>query len=402
LVGLTAVNALSELFTVTSYRNNEKGTVKWIRGKIDKKLTKRSISTEEHGTVVSFKPSEHFLGHCIIPIGELQDWVEKMGYLIPSKITINFTVQRTGESNIQVKYKNKNGLEDYLKKLSKTNVVGPIQFTKTSVMKENSRLKTDDRTRSLNIDFIMAYNNGDAEISDSFCNFVNTVDKGVHYDAVKQAICQYFTKQTKESLNQREVKTIDIIFSDCSQGLVLVLNLMTDMQPHFTSQTKGKLDNIELFKPIKYMALDLLNEYFYNNPKELKKICDIIKTNAKARIKSLEVRNSVIRGETTNLDEHKMETFYPATNGKGQYKELIIIEGVSAAGSGRNARNPKTQALFGLQGVPLNTFDIEINEVLESGTFNKLVSVLGCNIGERFDINKLKYDKIIIMSDSDI
>ena len=130
---------------------------------------------------------------------------------------------------------------------------------------------------------------------------------------------------------------------------------------------------------------------------------DRIKTNAKARIESTKVRNSVIRGETDNFKEHLMDNFIPANNrGKNDYRELFIIEGRSAKGTcdtGRFDRN--TQAVFSVRGVPLNAFGVRLDKVLLNAEFNSLVQILGCNIGERFDMSKLKYDKIIIMADAD-
>lgn len=226
---------------------------------------------------------------------------------------------------------------------------------------------------------------------------------GVHVEAVKTGILQFFTKQTKDSLSERDAKKYDIIFSDATQGLFLTVYLSTDLQPQFTGQTKEKLSNQEFYPILRKMTVDSLNEYFNKNPKELKKITDRIKANAKARIESTKIRNSVIRGETSNFDEHLMENFVPANNrGKNDYREIFIIEGKSAKGTcetGRFDRN--TQAVFSVRGVPLNAFGMQIDKVLLNAEFNSLVKVLGCNIGERFDLDKLKYNKIIIMADAD-
>jgi len=159
----------------------------------------------------------------------------------------------------------------------------------------------------------------------------------------------------------------------------------------------------EFFKPLREMTYRALTEYFNKNPKDLKKIIDRVKTNAKARIESTKVRNSVIRGETTNFEEHLMENFIPANNrGRNDYRELIIIEGRSARGSAETGRFDRdTQAIFSIRGVPLNAFGLNIDKVLQNTEFNNLIKILGCNCGSRFDMSKLKYNKIILMADAD-
>jgi DNA gyrase subunit B len=399
-VGLTAVNALSDYFTITSIRDGKKASIRWNKGKIDKALSIKETSKVDQSTVVSFKPSEYFMGACQIPVDELESWIEKISYLIPSDVRINFTCQGNKENSIQKKYRNKNGIEDYLKKLLKKSIIENVRLKKDLNLTEVIQGKTIDRRISLDVAFNYS-NDSQDEIVDTFCNYINTVDRGVHYDAVRNAIGQYFSKMTKDSLSERDAKKIDIISNDCYSGLVIVLNLQTTAQPHFTGQVKEKVSNPELFRPIKQLTLEALYNYFHLNPKDLKRICDFIKDNARARIKSLEVRNSVLKGETTNIDEHRIEKFTPANNGKGKYKELFLIEGSSAAGTSRTARDNDTQALYALRGVPLNSYNLGLNDVLNNIEFRDLVKILGCNIGDKFDMSKLKYDKIIIMTDSD-
>lgn len=151
------------------------------------------------------------------------------------------------------------------------------------------------------------------------------------------------------------------------------------------------------------MTYKSLVDYFKDKPKELKKIIDRIKINTKARLESTKVRNSIIKGETTNFDEHLMENFVPANNvGRNEYRELFIIEGKSAKGSASEGRFDRdTQAVFTLRGVPKNTFGLTPEKALTNPEIHSLVTILGCNIGHKFDIEKCKYDKIIIMADSD-
>lgn len=404
-VGLTACNALAELFEIIVYRYGERWKISFTDGKQTGPISKTSISDKnKHASVIIMKPSKFFLGEdCEISADELTTWVDKISYLLPTNIKLNLSIEKKGrESLVTKKYVNKHGIYDYVKKLCDRPLLDPIKFTKTLHLKEKNRDKEFDRFMRLDVAFTFSSSGTDLVV-DSFCNFVNTVDNGVHVDAVKTAILQYLSKQTRDMLSERDAKKFDIIYADVSQGLALTVNLQTDFQPQFTGQTKEKLSNDGFFKPIRDMTYRGLVEYFKDLPKDLKRVTDRIRLNAKARYESTKVRNSVIRGETTNFEEHMMENFEPANNkGKNDYRELFIIEGKSARGSASSGRFDKdTQALFSLRGVPLNAFGVDINKVLLNNEFKCLVQILGCNIGERFDITKLKYRKIIIMADSD-
>jgi DNA gyrase subunit B len=404
-VGLTAVNALSDYFEISVRRYGEKASIKFARGKMTQQVkAKKDSKTDAHGTTTIFKPSSYFMGDdCQISSEGLLEWMEKIIYLVPPDIRINFQAIRKGkESNINKKFKNKNGLLDYVKKLTKKPILDPIFFMESMKLKEYLKGKELDRFMGLEVAFTFNSSPGDM-IVDSFCNFVNTVDNGVHVDAVRQGITQYLSKHTRESLSERDAKRLDIIPNDVTSGLVLTVNVSTNMNPQFSGQTKEKVGSSELFKPLRDMTYRAMNDHFRKNPKELKKLTDYIKTNAKARIEATKVRNSVVKGNTTSLDEHKIKGFTPAlARGRNDYRELLLVEGESAVGSLNQDKFNQFQATYGLRGVPLNTFGLKLDKVLTNNEFRDLVKLLKTNIGEKFDITKLWYKKIIIMTDSDV
>lgn len=366
--------------------------------------TTKIKNNDKHGTTFVISPSKQYLGNdCDIVTDDLIAWLEKIVYLIPSNIKTVLSVKKKGrESVVTKKYVNKYGLYDLCKKSCPKSILDPIHFIDSVKMKENVHGK--DLDRFIGVECAFTYNSTSLEFeAESFCNFVSTVDGGTHVDAAKTAIMQYLTRQAKESLSEREAKKLEINFNDASQGLFLTIYLSTDYQPYFTGQTKEKLGNTDLIKPIRDIVYKNITEYFNKNPKDLKKIIDRIKTNAKARIEATKVRNSVIKGNTTTFDEFLMDNFVPANNrGKGSYRELFIIEGLSAKGSVDSSRFDRdTQAIFSMRGVPLNAFGVNLDKVLLNAEFATLVKILGCNIGTRFNINELRYDKIIIMTDAD-
>ena len=407
-VGLTAVNALGEYFEIISRRYGETASIKFEKGELVQPLKVKKTGSDKHGTTVKFKPNPYFMDidqeDCQIPTEELMKWLGHIIALVPPKIKITLSVNRKGkESSINKKYQNKDGLYSVCKKLVKKPALDPIHFMKSMKFVEKTKNQEFDRFIGLEVAFTLSSTPNTEMVAESFCNFVHTVEHGVHVDAVRTGIVQYLTKAARDSLSEREAKKIDIVNHDVINSLVLAVYLSTNMQPHFASQTKEKATNPAFFKPLRDMTYRSLEEHFKKNPKDLKKLVDVVKANAKARIEATKVRNSVIRGETTSLDEHEISNFYPANNrGRNSYRELFIIEGESASGTADQARFNDFQALFALRGVPLNAFGLKLDRVLDNEEFKNLVRVLGCNIGEKFNENDCRYKKIIIMTDSDV
>lgn len=402
-VGLTAVNALSDKFEMISKREGKRTTLSFSRGeKLEEDVRKNDNGST--GTTFVYKPSEFFLGECPIDPEMLMEWLEKLVYMLPKDITIKFDVKRVGrEANISKKYRNKNGMYDYVKKkLAKEPILDPIHLQDVTQVIEESRGKTFDRY--VGIEFAFTFNS-DAEdiVNDSFCNFINTVNHGEHMTAVLTTMTSYFVKETKATLSQKAAKTMDIIPKDVHQGLAISIYLATNMEPQFASQTKEKLVSTKFRKPLNMMTKDLIVAYFNRNPKDLKKITEFIKRNAKARLDATKARATVIKTAKSSIDQFKIKNFTPARNrGRKDYRELLIIEGDSAAGSANQARFNQFQATLGLRGVPLNSYTLNLPSVLKNNEFAQLVSILGCGVGDNFNLSKIMYQKIIIMADSDV
>lgn len=235
-VGMTAANALSSKFQIIIYRYGEKYDIVFENGKKVKDLVCSKIKDKDrHGTTIILQPSRYYLGDdCDISSDELLSWIEKIIFLISSDIQINVGVKKKGkESLINKKYRNKNGLADYIKTMCAKPYIDPIHFIDTMKIKERIHGEEFDRFIGLEVAFTYNQTSIDFEV-DSFCNFVHTIDNGHHVDGVRQALVQYLSKQTKESLNAKEVKTLDIIPNDVTQGMVLTLYLSTNLSTQFT------------------------------------------------------------------------------------------------------------------------------------------------------------------------
>lgn len=410
-VGITAVNALSEIMAFNIYREGQKGTFIFNEGKLVKKeIVKASRGDRPHGTTVSFIPSEKYLGKCKISLKELQEWITNISYLIDPGVNLSFHyVKEKSDVMKSIIFKHENGIKDMLDDFCKKQLVDPIyiDFRGSYKLDDNGDVIFEaNSSKSLGNDIIIqaaftiepSVHTDDDDHYKSFCNFIHTIDHGVHVNAVKTAWCQLVTKLTSEAMSEAEAKKTQINFEDARSGLYATINIMCD-NPQFASQTKEKISNDDLFKPIRKVVYTYLFKYFKENPAVLKKVMTFVKTNAKARLEVGKIRKSEYK-PIDNLSEHTLNCFNPA-NGDG-YRELFIVEGKSAKGSLVTARDAKTQALFSLRGVPKNSFGIKLAELLTNQEFKYLIKCLGCGIGKDFNINKLRYDKIIIFTDSDI
>ena len=410
-VGITAVNALSEVMAFNIYREGQCGTFVFNEGKlVDKNFRPLTKKDKQHGTTVMFKPSKQVLGNCKFILKEVKEWIDNISYLVDPSVNLTFQYVKS-KSNVVtvVSYDHKNGIKDLLDETVKKKLIDSIyiNFKGSYGFESNGDVifETDPK-KFLGNDIIIQVaftinpdGNGDDDSHyKTFCNYVNTIDHGVHLNACKTAWCQLLSKLAIESMTDNENAKYPVTFDDVRNGLYATVNIMCD-NPQFASQTKEKISNDELFKPIRKIVYSYLYKYFKDNPIILKKVIAYIKTNVKARLSIDKVRKSEYK-PIDSLSENTLKCFNPA-NGDG-YREMFIVEGGSAKGSLINARDARTQALFAVRGVPKNSFGIKLSELLANQEFKYLIKCLGCGIGKDFNMSKLKYDKIIIFTDSDI
>ncbi|MDE7089863.1 MAG: hypothetical protein K2O54_07065, partial [Prevotella sp.] len=266
----------------------------------------------------------------------------------------------------------------------------------------NTEGKSKKVKRDLELELAFVYTNSIEPYVDSFCNYINTVSGGVHIDATKEAIWRYFTKKTTDAMSDNEREKYKILKVDVEQGLNLVVNLSTDMQMQLVGQTKNAVGNTELYEPIKSLVADGLDKFFSENKDKLTQIVKLIKANCKARLEASKIKAATISGTVNKFDKHKIKKFFPCNNDGKAYKELHLCEGDSAAGCLVDGRDPDTQAVFGLRGVVANGYKRDGSTILDNDEWRTYVTLLKTNIGPKFDLSKLYYDKIIIETDSDV
>lgn len=390
-VGLTAINALSADLKFVIYREGKKGFFIFDDGKLVRE-DYYDAKPDVHGTMVTFIPSEEFLGPCDIDPVKLRNWVEEISYTLPQDKTIKLTIIENGSDIPKTEvFNHKNGLSDLMSTMVKEPMIKSIHL--------KHRYKDIPKTRTEVVFNIEANDTSDFGIVKSYANRCSTIDRGTHVEAAANAWCKAVTKMADEIMSDNERKKLNITYEDCRVGLCGVVLLDTP-RPMFTGQTKQKVFNKPLFKPLMSAIYKDLMSYFRDNPAEAKKIVNIIKKSAKARQEVLKVKKSDYRAIDNDYDVELSKIFKPCSS--KEYKELWILEGGSALGQFESARDYRFQAGFKLKGNPKNALGCSTAEILANPEFKALIRVLGAGVGKDFNIKKLKYDKIIIFVDSDI
>lgn len=424
-VGLTATNALSEIFEITSYRNGEMRAIQFREGKKVSDKTASIKNKNKHGLLVGFKPSGIFLGNCTLEIDELDLWLKKIILnQEDKKLKIKLTIRENGKDVVDTKvYQNTKGFGGFLEELEpEANVLKTpiVLLGKSTIMEHNIPIREEDGSINLidmerNIDLKVVINFKE-EIQDSirysFCNDIENIEHGEHTNAVFNAIVTFFRKKVKEDAKKGE--DTEVLNNDILFGLAVALNMSTNYSTGlFTSQTKHKMDNHVFYEPVRKMTLEALEDYFKlpENKRTLNQVINFIKTNIRARLAATKVRKSN-KKQKSFLESSIIAGYYPPNlidakpedNPEGC--EIYIVEGDSAGSNARIGRhNPDIQGVMGLGGKPSNGYKLSDNANVEKEApdiamfFN---DILGCGMGKNFRLEDCRYKRIIIGADSDI
>lgn len=421
-VGMTVVNALSDTFLLESYREAENTihTLTFKEGILTDDITKkRSKSGKSHGTLVKFKTSPKYMGANVkMPVDELVAWIDKLFYLNSDElkknnITCRFSLYDGLSLEDTKKFKPKpfsdllDRICDAKKSSSMCSITGHTSFTEDSKVLEedkngNNVVKRKKLNKGIHMDIAFRYAPEDITYYDTYCNYTNTIDHGTHKDAFEQAYCRYMLSKVNASMTENQRDKLKVTWDDIKTGLCCVLNLSTDAAVGFVGNAKRAIDCKELLPLMNDIVKDEITKFFDSHDTVLNEYIKIIKLNAKARIEAQKTKNATQTDRLNNFKEHEMKNYVRCNNTGKQWKELFLVEGQSAAGTVRNASDPKTQALFMFRGVTANALKCSLAEIMENHEWKDLVTVLRCGIGNKFDLNKLYFDRINIFTDQDV
>ncbi|MBO5646449.1 MAG: DNA gyrase subunit B, partial [Clostridia bacterium] len=389
-VGASVVNALSEWLTVQVCREGKIHEMKFARGAVVQSMTVVG-ETDRTGTEVTFKPDPEMFDETVYSYDTLHTRMQQEAFLNAGlRITIN-DVRSTSadkpEEDRSASMCYEGGIREYVNWLNanKTPVHGDVIYV--SGQKDDSM-----------VEIALQYNDGFQENLVSFANNVRTPEGGMHEEGFRRALT---TALTGYGRRMKILKEDDKLSGeDCREGLTCVISVkLTEAQ--FEGQTKAKLGNAEIRTLVNNVVGEKLDIYLEENPQVGKLILDKALMASRAREAARKARENVRR--KNGLESGQMPDKLQDCNERDpSLCELYIVEGDSAAGSAIGGRDSRFQAILAMWGKMLNVEKARVDKVYGNDKLTPLIVALGAGIGDEFDIEKLRYHKIVIMSDADL
>ena len=379
-VGASVVNALSVKLIATVKKNGKIYQQSYKRGNTLGAM-KVLGKTSDNGTIIQFFPDDTIFSTLNFDFSVLQHRLREIAYLNPG-LTIILKDDNKGKVET---FKFNEGLNDFIKWVNskKTTIHKPIYFMKEF---DNSR-----------IEVVIQYNDGYNENIFGFVNTINTVEGGTHVSGFKSALTRAINEYaTKKGM----LKNIKISGEDVREGLVAILN-MRIRDPQFEGQTKTKLGNSEIKGFVESIVSTRLGEFFDENPTIAKKVIQKALSAAQARNAAKKARELVRRKTALSVSGLPGKLSDCSSNKRDQ-TELFIVEGESAGGSAKQARNKEFQAILPLKGKPLNVEKASPARVFSSEEIVAMITAIGTGTGDNFNLDKLRYGKVILMADADV
>jgi DNA gyrase subunit B len=381
-VGVSVVNALSADLKMTIHREGQSFEQNFKCG-IPQEPLAITGTTRKKGTTIEFSPDPAIFTETVtFEYDYLAKRFKELAYLNP-RITIKFKDERNGADNT---YHFEGGITQFVTDMNKKTVVAaPYEF--------------NEKVEDIEMDIAIMYNDSYDDKTYTFVNNINTPNGGTHEAGFRAGLTRVISNYNKQNGNAKE-KDVPLTGEDVSEGLICVVSVRVP-EPQFEGQTKGKLGNTYVRPLVQKATYDRLTKYFEENPLQAKAITQKALMAARGREAAKKARELTRRKDAMTVGT------LPGKLADCQSKdpaisELYLVEGDSAGGSAKQGRDRVFQAILPLKGKILNVEKSRLDKILKSEEITNMITALGCGIGEEFNEAKLRYHKIIIMTDADV
>ena len=397
-VGAKCVNAVSEWFEVEVSRNEQVYHMEFERGKTVKKLEVIGKS-KKTGTLITFKPDPEIFRETVefkSPI--ISQRLRELAFL-NSGLEIIFTDERQTEAAPE-RFFYKDGVEEFVKQLNKSKE--PLH-PKVIAFRKETKEKLDDKEIEVHVEVVLQYNDSYNDQVLCYTNTIHNPDGGTHLSGFRSAVTRAINQYAKSNEILKE-KDPQITGDDVREGLTAVISVKHS-DPKFESQTKVKLLSPEVERITGSVTYEGLMSYFDANPPVAKRIIDKSLTAARAREAARKAREAVRKSALTGGG--LPGKLADCSDRDPANTELYIVEGDSAGGSAKQGRDRKFQAILPIRGKLINVEKARLDKVLQNNEIRTMITAVGTGIGDgegegAFNIEKLRYHKIIIMTDADV
>ena len=388
-VGASVVNALSTEVTVTVYKDGKIHEAKFANGgKIIQKLTViGDCELERTGTTVTFKPDPEIFDTDIYDYNTLMIRTRELAFLNKG-LSLTLRDDRDDEDTTGETFCYEGGISEYVKYLNQN---------KTAIQNEIIHLEGEES--DVIFEVALQYNSGYTDSIYSFVNNINTHDGGTHEEGVKRALTRILNSYARKN-NILKEKDDSLSGDDVKEGLTMIVSCKHP-NPQFEGQTKGRLGNSEVRKLADSVFAEGFERYLLEHPEEAKLIIEKNLTAARARVAAKRARELTRRKGGLELT-NQWGKLADCSSKNPEISEIFIVEGDSAGGQAKQGRDAKTQAILPLRGKILNVEKARLDKILGNEEIRSMITAFGTGIGEEFNIDKLRYHKIIIMTDADV
>lgn len=383
-VGMTCTNALSTKMVTTVYRNGVQYQQEYKQGVPQTKVIESKIDSEKTGTRQFFHPDPEIFGETQLNAKTIEKRIHTQAFLT-SGITFTF-INESNEVPTVKRYYFEKGILSFVNSIK----------TGTSIMKTPFYVNKEQDGMFVEVGFV--YTDTTADNIRTFANNIENGEGGTHLAGFRAALTSTLNKHGLSTKLLDEKTKLE--GEDAREGLTAVISVKLS-NPQYEGQTKIKLNNPEVKGAVQTVVSDALLEFFTENPQDAKSVIQRAILSLKARNAAKAARNAIMRKNVMTFTSLPGKLADCTTKDKDR-SELFIVEGDSAGGSAKQGRDREFQAILPLTGKPINAEKHRVDRVLANERLKDLVTALGCGIADQMDMTRLRYGKVIIMTDADV